>query len=275
MRLGQTLIVFGGVLVGMAASTWVALRAQIQTEPKDRPPPVAQHRAVEPKAEPANAGARKSAEPEVEPSSIQQAMLRVYRLPFTRPTSLEEVRAHLKKTLNVPVVLDLAALGRQALTPDDTVRLELDGVRLKTGLQLLLDQVGLTYRVVSEDDLLILTDREGSEDPLTKIRAEIRELHRDVHTIQDSIDDLTDLLIPEGLDLKMRKPTMIEELPESQDFKGKPTPEGELPDAGVSPGPHSPGRRSGGRVKPAPPPSIPPAETPPARVPLGHPRKRA
>ena len=49
------------------------------------------------------------------------------------------------------VVLDLAALGRQDVEPDDPVQLELEGVRLKTGLKLLLDQVGLTFRVVAED----------------------------------------------------------------------------------------------------------------------------
>lgn len=271
MRPRQALLVFGGVLIGGAASAWVGLRAQVPPGPKGRPT-TTQPQTDETKAVPA----AKSVEPNVGTSSIQQAMLRVYRLPFSRPTSLEEVRAHLQKTLGVPVVLDLAALGRQALSPDDAVQLELDGVRLKTGLQLLLDQAGLTYRVVPEDELLILTDKEGSDDPLAKLRAEVRELHRDVHAIQDSVDDLIDLLAPEGADLRMRKPTMIEELPEPEDRARKPAPEDELPAGEASPSPHSPGRRSGGRIKPGPPPiTVPPAETPPARVPLGHPRKRA
>ncbi len=34
------------------------------------------------------------------------------------------------------------------------VQLELDGVRLKTGLKLLLDQVGLTHQVIAEDKLV-------------------------------------------------------------------------------------------------------------------------
>ena len=59
------------------------------------------------------------------------------------------------------MVLDLAALDRKSAKPDDTVQLELDGVRLKTGLKLLLDQVGLTFRVVAEDNLMIITDQEG------------------------------------------------------------------------------------------------------------------
>jgi hypothetical protein len=97
------------------------------------------------------------------PVSIQDALLRPYHFPFSRPTPLIEVCAHLKETLKGAVVLDLAALDRQDVEPEDPVQLELDGVRLKTGLKLLLDQVGLTIRVVAEDNLMVITDREGSE----------------------------------------------------------------------------------------------------------------
>ena len=45
------------------------------------------------------------------------------------------------------MVVDLAAIERLDLKPEDTVKLELKGVRLKTGLKLLLDQVGLTYHL--------------------------------------------------------------------------------------------------------------------------------
>ena len=51
--------------------------------------------------------------------------------------------AHLRQALGAPVVLDLAALKRQDLTPESTVRLQLEGVRLKTGLKLLLDHCGI------------------------------------------------------------------------------------------------------------------------------------
>ncbi len=61
------------------------------------------------------------------------------------------------RSLNAPVVLDLAALGRQNVRKDDDRGLDLKGVRLKTGLKLLLDQVDLNYRVVPGDNLLILT----------------------------------------------------------------------------------------------------------------------
>jgi hypothetical protein len=276
MRSRNAVIVFSGVLIGMAASTWVVLRAQIPVRLNDPASPIADGRQpAKTKAEPSVLSSKMPTEPKTDISSIQQAMLRPYRLPFVGPTTLEAVRAHLKKTLNIPVVLDRAALARQALTPDDTVQLELDGVRLKTGLQLLLDQVGLTYHIVPEDDLLVLTDREGSDDPLAKLRAEVRELHRDVHAIQYSIDDLTDLLVPEGLDLRMRKPTIIEELPELQEPRAKSPPGDEVPGDETSPHPRSPGRRSGGRIKPAPPmTTTPPAENPPPRVPLGHSRKR-
>ena len=65
---------------------------------------------------------------------------------------------------------------------------------MKTGLKLLLDQVGLTYRVVAEDNLLIITDKEGSEDPADLILSELRALHRDLHAVQDAVDEIRDVL---------------------------------------------------------------------------------
>ncbi len=126
--------------------------------------------------------------------SIQEALLRPVDLPFAGETTLEEVRDHLARTLGGPVVLDRAALDRLELTPEDTVQLDLKGVRLKVGLKLLLDQVGLTYRVVPEDNLLILTDPEGSDDPAQRALAEVKAMHREMHDLQDAVDDLRDLV---------------------------------------------------------------------------------
>jgi hypothetical protein len=175
-------------------------------------------------------------------ASLQDALLRRFMFPFSRPTSLEQVCAYLKRTLKAPVILDLAALERQDVKPEDTVQLEIDGVRLKTGLKLLLDQVGLTYRVVPEDNLLVITDREGSEDPADRIWAELRALHRDLHDVQDAIDELRDYLGDEGSGAaKVRKPTIIEETPEHA---------GEKP--GTAPRkPADPGTKRGGAAPPA------------------------
>ena len=140
-------------------------------------------------------------------------MLRPFVMPFGEPTSLEDVCTHLRQSLGGPVVLDLAALGRQKLTPQDKVQLDLKGVRLQTGLKLLLDQVGLTYRVVPEDNLLIVTDAEGSDDRLDRVFNELEALHRDVHTLQDAIDEVRATLGIEEGEPTMRQPTIIEELP--------------------------------------------------------------
>jgi hypothetical protein len=134
-----------------------------------------------------------------EPASVVtlgEALLRPYRFPFARPTSLEQV-----------------------CDPDDPVQLDLDGVRLKTGLKLLLDQVGLTYRLVAEDNLIIITDQEGSEDSADRIWAELRALHRDLHAVQDAVDDLGDVLGVEGGGPRVRKPTIIEDIPENNPEK--------------------------------------------------------
>jgi hypothetical protein len=128
----------------------------------------------------------------------------------------------LKDTLKGAVVLDLAALDRKSVEPESTVQLELEGVRLKTGLKLLLDQVGLTYRVVAEDNLMIITDQEGSDDPADRVWAELRALHRDLHAVQDAVDDLGDYLgVQGGEGPHVRKPTIIEEMPENNGEKPK------------------------------------------------------
>ena len=132
--------------------------------------------------------------------SIQDALLKPYPFRFARPTPLADVAQQLSRELGLPVVLDLAALGRLDVKPEDAVKLELQGVRLKTGLKLLLDQVGLTYKVVAEDNLLILTDKQGSEDPIERVMAEIHELHRDIHDIQDALDEVRELTGLSGAD---------------------------------------------------------------------------
>ena len=93
-------------------------------------------------------------------------------------------------SLGLPVVLDLAAPGSARRQARGYRQARAQGVRLKTGLKLLLDQVGLTYKVVAEDNLLILTDKQGSEDPIERVMAEIHELHRDIHDIQDALDEV-------------------------------------------------------------------------------------
>lgn len=145
--------------------------------------------------------------------SIQESLVRPFAFPFREPTSLDRVAAHLRGALSGPVVLDRAALTRLELQPDDTVQLELEGVRLKTGLQLLLDQVGMTFRVVPEDNLLILTDAYGADDPYERILEEIETLHREVHDLRGALDDLYESVAAGGPDGAMRKPTIIEEVP--------------------------------------------------------------
>jgi len=146
-------------------------------------------------------------------TSVLEALERPFPLPFGTPTRLEEACAHLRRILRAPVVLDIAALNRQDVRVDDPVELDLEGVRLKTGLKLLLDQVGLTYKVVPEDNLLIITDERGAEAPLSQVRAELKAIHRDLHEVQNAVDELRDAM---GLDggPRVRKPTIIEELPE-------------------------------------------------------------
>ncbi len=218
------LLLLVGLIVGLLLSGRYALKAQ-DKKPAASPPltvavPLNGPLEAKTEASPAVAGPdvqahaphTKSESPAI--STLQDALLRPYRFPFARPTSLEQVCVHLRETLKGAIVLDLAALDRKSVGADDTVQLDLDGVRLKTGLKLLLDQVGLTYRVVAEDNLLIITDHEGADDPSEKIWAELQALHRDIHAVQDAVDELGDVLgVEEGAGPRVRKPTIVEDMP--------------------------------------------------------------
>ena len=104
---------------------------------------------------------------------------------------------------------------------DDEIQLDLRQIRLKTGLKLLLDQLDLTYRVEAEDNLLVITDKTGSENPVDLVLEQIKALHKDVHDLQDSLDELRTALGVDEDRAKMRKPTIIEEIPAEADAKDK------------------------------------------------------
>jgi hypothetical protein len=222
MRKVNLLLVLGGLLVGLVLASHVTLRAQGGRKPADDAS-AAQGEVVAPE-KPSASG------------SIQDALHKPFQFSFGHPTTLADLAKRLSHELAAPVVLDLAALERLDIKPEATVKLEIGGVRLKTGLKLLLDQVGLTYRVVPEDNLLILTDKEGSDDPLDRIVAELHELHRDVHELQDTVDELRELSSPSGGEgAKVRKPTIIEELPENAE--PRPRDKDEAPSARPAPRP--------------------------------------
>jgi hypothetical protein len=234
-------VLLSGRLVLLAQDGEVKIPTDSSTAVRPQAPPRVQNSSGE--SPTTAAGAR----PPTDSMTLQDALLHHFHFPFSRPTPLNQVCAHLKETLKAAVVLDLAALGRQDVEPDDPVQLELEGVRLKTGLKLLLDQVGLTYRVVAEDNLMIITDREGSDDPSDRIWSELRALHRDLHALQDDVEELRDYLGDDREGGRVRKPTIIEELPEIEGQKpavppGKPgnsqrKPGTEAPAAGARQGP--------------------------------------
>src|SRR5262249_19302849 len=161
MTRNRPLIHLAGLICGVLLSGRIALLAQNdQVGPKKAARPVVRQEApAQLQIVPDETRAITAAAfPAAGSLTLQDALLRTYHFPFSKPTPLAQVCAHLKETLKAAVVLDLAALGRQDVEPDDPIQLELARVRLKTGLKLLLDHVGLTYRVLAQDNHTILTD---------------------------------------------------------------------------------------------------------------------
>ncbi len=204
MSHARTVLILGvGLSVILTGPALWSLRAQ-ERDPRAKA-------ALAPTPAPASAATL------AEKVSVQEAMRRPFSWSFAEETTLQDVVAHLKKRLGAPVILDRAALARKKITPESLVRLELEGVRLKTGLKLLLDQVGLTVRVVPEDNLLILTDAEGADDTNERVLAELKSLHHDIHILQEALSDLRrDLGPEEEPNPAVRKPTIIEDLPDGQ-----------------------------------------------------------
>ncbi|MDG3005822.1 hypothetical protein [Paludisphaera mucosa] len=187
-----------GLVVGLMAAARMPLHAQKPPQEAADSPPTPIGTAATPRTE--------------GKGSLQEALLRPYAFDFGRPTPLEQVARKLSADLGGEVVLDIAALERLDVKKDDPVELELKGSRLKTGLKLLLDQVGMTYRVLAEDNLMILTDKEGSDEPLDRVWTELGHVHRELHDVQDALDELLDRA--EGRDdLHLRQPTIIDEMP--------------------------------------------------------------
>jgi hypothetical protein len=229
MRGLRTSLVLVLVVVCLLVTARLTIRAQERQG--DEPAPREGRRGLLPQAR------EEKAEAEAAPISVQDALQRPFALTFAEPTSLTDVCQFLRRTLKAPVVLDLAALDRLELEPEDTVQLQLEGVRLKTGLKLLLDQVGMTFQAIPEDNLLILTDTNGSSDPIDHILSELKALHRHVHDLQDTVEDIQWLLGGEGGEggAMMRKPTIIEEVPGDQ----KPGVKPQTPPAGDGDRPRS------------------------------------
>ena len=199
MARGRTVIAVGLGVLALSTAATLSIPAQ---PPAGTPPAPAPGRAS---------------------ASVQDALARPFDFPFAKPTRIDEVATTLSKAIGAQVVLDRAAMSRLDVRPDDTVQLELKGVRLKTGLRLLLDQLDMTYRVEVDDNLLVLTDATGAGDPLNRVLSEIEALHKDVHSLQYAVDGLkTAMGLDEGE--KLRKPTIIEEVPQGGEAKPKSRP---------------------------------------------------
>ena len=185
-----------GFLVGVAimAASIVMIQRSLSGQERPGPRPMVLARRQVPDPAPAP-DAKAGDEPVVMMMiSINDALLRPLDLPFAEPTTLSDVQKYLTEQLGGSVVLDLAAMDRLDVTPDDTIQLDLKGVRLKTGLKLLLDQVKMTYRVVAEDNLLILTDAKEAGEPIDQALRQLKAIHDEMHDLQDAVDDLRDLV---------------------------------------------------------------------------------
>jgi hypothetical protein len=91
-------------------------------------------------------------------------------MPFSIETPLDDVLKHIKQATTtstfpgIPIFVDPIGLQQVEKSMISTVKINLDGVPLKTTLRLILKQLGLTYSV--KDGFLMITSEESQDLPL-------------------------------------------------------------------------------------------------------------
>src|SRR3954453_6377961 len=112
------LLLLAGVVTGLVISGRLVLLAQDRagarrsnpSRPAENGVTVGSPRPVSPPGVEEPLTSQPGAEGSSSAPRVQDLLLRPYGFSFSRPTSLRKVCSHLNQTLNVPVVLDLAAL---------------------------------------------------------------------------------------------------------------------------------------------------------------------
>jgi len=83
-------------------------------------------------------------------------------------TPLRDVISYISEIHDIPILLDTAALGEQGITGDEEVSLVVNGIKLRSALALLLEnvnQVELAY--VIQNEVMRITTKEVADDTLT------------------------------------------------------------------------------------------------------------
>ncbi|MBX6316481.1 MAG: hypothetical protein IRY99_26750 [Isosphaeraceae bacterium] len=115
-----------------------------------------------------SAAAEKEAEIDPKTRMILDQLERPISMPFPNETPLSDVLKYIKTATasselpeGIPIYVDPIGLAEAEKTEDSPVKMNLEGVRLKRCLRLILRQLGLTYDV--RDGLLMISTRKGLE----------------------------------------------------------------------------------------------------------------
>ena len=124
--------------------------------------------ATAPAAPAADAPAADPATANYSPSAAQERIEHSLEQPLRSPlsfvqTPLSEVMEQIREEFDIPILFDVAALEASAISPDVEVTIELNNIRLRTALDLMLKQLeNLTY-IIDQEVLLITTQDEADQ----------------------------------------------------------------------------------------------------------------
>jgi hypothetical protein len=101
---------------------------------------------------------------------IRDILERPLPMRFPRDTPLEDVLKYVQAAtrgpdgMGIPIYVDPIGLQEVERSMSSTVQIDVEGVALRTSLQLCLDQLFLTYRI--RDGLILITSKESSVTPV-------------------------------------------------------------------------------------------------------------
>ena len=104
---------------------------------------------------------------------IEESLHQPISLRFEDAT-LAEIAAHISTTAGIDVVLDHRALDEEGISTNDLVSIDVDGIMLRSALNLILDPYGLAYTI--ENEVLMITSRIRQEGRLFPVTYPVADL---------------------------------------------------------------------------------------------------
>lgn len=123
-------------------------------------------------------------------SRIRAALDEATSIEFTG-TPLRDVISYIAEVHDIPILLDLPALAEQAITGDEEVSLVVNGIKLRSALQLMLANVNsVPLDVVIQNGLMIVTTKGKADEMLQTVFHDVSEITANDPVQMDKLEEI-------------------------------------------------------------------------------------